>query len=46
VSWEEVAECRGARGLEFRAPDVVGRVERYGDLLAPLLDAERAAELP
>ncbi|WP_306190969.1 MULTISPECIES: non-homologous end-joining DNA ligase [unclassified Streptomyces] len=46
VSWEEVAECRGAGGLGFRASDVVGRVERYGDLLAPLLDVERAAELP
>ncbi|MEU0599792.1 non-homologous end-joining DNA ligase [Streptomyces sp. NPDC006393] len=46
VSWEEVAECQGAEGLAFRASDVVGRVERYGDPLAPLLDAERAAELP
>ncbi|GHE81318.1 ATP-dependent DNA ligase [Streptomyces spiralis] len=46
VSWEEVAECRAAGGLEFRASDVVGRVERYGDLLAPLLDVGRAAELP
>lgn len=46
VSWEEVAECRGDGALEFRASDVVGRVERYGDLLAPLLDAGRAAELP
>ncbi|MGW0083541.1 non-homologous end-joining DNA ligase [Streptomyces sp. NPDC003393] len=46
VSWEEVAECRGARALTFLASDVVGRVQRHGDLLAPLLDAERAAELP
>ncbi|MGV9345811.1 non-homologous end-joining DNA ligase [Streptomyces spiralis] len=46
VSWEEVAECRTGGRLEFRASDVVGRVERYGDLLAPLLDVGRAAELP
>ncbi|MER7842030.1 ATP-dependent DNA ligase, partial [Streptomyces sp. NPDC096040] len=32
--------------LEFRARDIPGRVEEYGDLLAPLLDAERAAPLP
>ncbi|MEU6478426.1 non-homologous end-joining DNA ligase [Streptomyces sp. NPDC047017] len=46
VTWEEVA--RGAEGerLEFRAPDITARVRDLGDLLAPLLDTERAHELP
>ncbi|MFE4961736.1 non-homologous end-joining DNA ligase [Streptomyces sp. NPDC056660] len=46
VTWEEVAECRRAEDLGFRAGDIAGRVEEYGDLLAPLLDAGRAAPLP
>ncbi|MFF4896735.1 non-homologous end-joining DNA ligase [Streptomyces sp. NPDC001068] len=46
VTWEEVARCRRAAELEFRAADVAGRIERYGDLLAPLLAPERAAPLP
>ncbi|MER7842029.1 non-homologous end-joining DNA ligase [Streptomyces sp. NPDC096040] len=46
VTWEEVAACRRVEELEFRAGDIPGRVEEYGDLLAPLLDAERAAPLP
>ncbi|MGW4905921.1 non-homologous end-joining DNA ligase [Streptomyces sp. NPDC004270] len=46
VTWEEVAECRRAEDLGFRAGDITGRVEEYGDLLAPLLDAGRAAPLP
>ncbi|MER5528397.1 non-homologous end-joining DNA ligase [Streptomyces sp. NPDC002677] len=46
VTWEEVAECRRAEDLGFRAGDMAGRVEEYGDLLAPLLDAGRAAPLP
>ncbi|MEU6088088.1 non-homologous end-joining DNA ligase [Streptomyces sp. NPDC047085] len=46
VGWEEVEGCRGAGELEFSAEDVVGRVREYGDLMGPLLDAGRAAELP
>lgn len=47
VTWEEVAECRAAgRQLEFRAGDIAPRVQDHGDLLAPLLDAGRAAPLP
>ncbi|GGX84199.1 non-homologous end-joining DNA ligase [Streptomyces anandii] len=41
VTWEEVAECRTPARLEFRAPDIAPRLQDYGDLLAPLLDAER-----
>ncbi|MGW0996564.1 non-homologous end-joining DNA ligase [Streptomyces sp. NPDC002523] len=49
VGWEEVVECaedREAGGLEFLAEDVVARVREHGDLMAPLLDPGRAAELP
>ncbi|MFE3168309.1 non-homologous end-joining DNA ligase [Streptomyces sp. NPDC059224] len=46
VTWEEVARCRQVEDLEFQAADVPGRVEQYGDLLAPLLDPEQAAPLP
>ncbi|MFF4703616.1 non-homologous end-joining DNA ligase [Streptomyces sp. NPDC001288] len=46
VTWEEVAGCGRAADLVFRAGDIAARVERYGDLLAPLLDPERAASLP
>jgi bifunctional non-homologous end joining protein LigD len=37
VTWEEVEGCRTPEDLVFTAPDVLGRVERYGDLLAGLL---------
>ncbi|MFF4308142.1 non-homologous end-joining DNA ligase [Streptomyces sp. NPDC001601] len=46
VTWEEVAECRTAGQLVFRAGDIAPRVQDHGDLLAPLLDAGRAATLP
>ncbi|MCX5171470.1 non-homologous end-joining DNA ligase [Streptomyces antibioticus] len=49
VTWEEVAEVTEFRGpgrLVLGAGDVVGRVHEYGDLLAPLLDADRAAPVP
>ncbi|WP_435225554.1 non-homologous end-joining DNA ligase [Streptomyces sp. Tue6028] len=46
VTWDEVASCTRASQLAFLAPDVVPRLERYGDLLAPLFEAGRAAALP
>ncbi|MGW0768835.1 non-homologous end-joining DNA ligase [Streptomyces sp. NPDC002676] len=46
VTWEEVAECRDAGRLEFVAEDIAPRVQDHGDLLAGLLDPERAAPLP
>ncbi|MFD7882665.1 non-homologous end-joining DNA ligase [Streptomyces bauhiniae] len=46
VTWDEVERCRDPAELTFRAEDVAPRVERYGDLLAGLLDPKRAAPLP
>ncbi|MEU5597228.1 non-homologous end-joining DNA ligase [Streptomyces sp. NPDC020298] len=46
VTWEEVGACRSAEQLVFRAGDVAPRLQDYGDLLAPLLEAGRAAVLP
>lgn len=46
VTWEEVADCAGPDRLVFFADDVAARVERYGDLLGPLLDPGRAHDLP
>jgi bifunctional non-homologous end joining protein LigD len=37
VTWEEVEACRKPEDLVFTAPQVLERVERHGDLLAPLL---------
>ncbi|MFF3749532.1 non-homologous end-joining DNA ligase [Streptomyces sp. NPDC002018] len=46
VTWDEIAGCTAAEELVFRSADLAGRLERYGDLLAPLLDPDRAAPLP
>ncbi|MET8719990.1 MULTISPECIES: non-homologous end-joining DNA ligase [Streptomyces] len=46
VTWEEVAECRSPARLEFQAGDIAPRLHDHGDLLAPLLDPDRAAPLP
>ncbi|MGV9339116.1 non-homologous end-joining DNA ligase [Streptomyces sp. NPDC003688] len=46
VTWEEVEACRAPADLEFLAGDIAPRVEEHGDLMAGLLDLERAAELP
>ncbi|WP_031479600.1 non-homologous end-joining DNA ligase [Streptomyces bicolor] len=46
VTWEEVQDCRSPRGLTFLAPDLAPRLQDYGDLLAPLLDGDRAGTLP
>lgn len=43
VTWDEVAE---RRDLSFRFEDVGPRLERYGDLMAPLLAPDRARPLP
>ena len=37
VTWEEVEACREPGDLFFTAPVVIDRVERYGDLFAPLI---------
>jgi bifunctional non-homologous end joining protein LigD len=46
VTWSEVEECGAPDQLTFRAPDLAPRVQDYGDLLSPLLDAEDAGALP
>ncbi|MFB6986409.1 MULTISPECIES: non-homologous end-joining DNA ligase [unclassified Streptomyces] len=46
VTWTEIEECRAPRGLTFLAHDMGARLERYGDLLGPLVDPDRARPLP
>ncbi|MGW0910212.1 non-homologous end-joining DNA ligase [Streptomyces sp. NPDC002784] len=46
VTWAEVEECRTPAQLSFTAPDLAPRVQDYGDLMAPLLDQDRAGTLP
>ncbi len=46
VTWEEVEECRTPEALSFLIDDIPGRLDRHGDLLAPLLDPARARPLP
>ncbi|MEU6063594.1 MULTISPECIES: non-homologous end-joining DNA ligase [Streptomyces] len=46
VTWEEVEECRDAGRLVFQAGDIAPRLQDFGDLMAPLLDAGRASPLP
>lgn len=46
VTWDEVAGCRQAERFVFRAGDIGPRVRDHGDLLAPLFERRRAAELP
>ena len=38
VSWDEVEACRRPEELFFTAPDTLDRVDRLGDLFAPLVD--------
>ncbi|MFI0237467.1 non-homologous end-joining DNA ligase [Streptomyces sp. NPDC016845] len=49
VTWDEVEACRDSHDaleLVFLADSIAPRLQRYGDLLAPLNDAERAGRLP
>ncbi|MBC9725288.1 non-homologous end-joining DNA ligase [Streptomyces sp. TRM68367] len=46
VTWDEVEQCGAAPQLAFRAQDIAPRVQDYGDLLAPVLDPDRAGPLP
>ena len=41
VTWDEVARCRRPEELRLSAPQVLERVARDGDLLAPLLPGPR-----
>ncbi|MCW7946579.1 ATP-dependent DNA ligase [Streptomyces hygroscopicus] len=46
VTWEEVTDCASPGSLVFHASDIGPRLQAYGDLLAPLLDPDRATPLP
>lgn len=46
VSWDEVGDCAAPEDLVFRIGDIAGRLERYGDLLGPLINLNRAGRLP
>ena len=46
VTWDEVSACRAPAELVLLMDDIAPRLERYGDLLAPLLDPDRAGALP
>ncbi|MET9624981.1 non-homologous end-joining DNA ligase [Streptomyces sp. NPDC006464] len=46
VTWDEVSACRAPAELVLLMDDIAPRLERYGDLLAPLLDPARAGALP
>ncbi|HEY9371575.1 non-homologous end-joining DNA ligase [Streptomyces sp.] len=46
VTWDEVEGCREPERLVFLMDDIAPRLERYGDLLAPLNDPARARGLP
>ncbi|MFF5918606.1 non-homologous end-joining DNA ligase [Streptomyces flavochromogenes] len=50
VTWEEVEECAGAtadpESLVLLMDDIAPRLERYGELLAPLFAPERAGDVP
>ena len=43
VTWDEVHACREPADLTFTCEDLPDRLERHGDLMAPLLDTERLA---
>ncbi|WP_405578107.1 non-homologous end-joining DNA ligase [Streptomyces sp. NBC_01190] len=46
ISWDEVAAARDPAELAFTIRDVPTRIAERGDLLAGLLDPDRAATLP
>ncbi|MFE1953547.1 MULTISPECIES: non-homologous end-joining DNA ligase [Streptomyces] len=46
VTWAEVESCTDARELVFLADAIAPRLERYGDLLGPLINLNRAGRIP
>ncbi|WP_421106497.1 non-homologous end-joining DNA ligase [Streptomyces sp. NEAU-S77] len=46
VTWDEVEACDDPGRLVFGIDDLPARLDRHGDLLAPLLDPARAHPLP
>jgi len=41
ITWDEVAEARAPEDLRFESGDVLDRVERHGDLYAPVLELDQ-----
>lgn len=41
LTWDEVTDCRTETDLRFTAEDVLGRIERVGDLAAELLQVRQ-----
>ena len=41
ITWDEVEGAKKPEDLRFEAPDVLERVERHGDLYAPVLELEQ-----
>ncbi|WP_052868528.1 non-homologous end-joining DNA ligase [Streptomyces niger] len=46
VTWDEIADCTDPAELHFVIDDIAERRERYGDLLGPLINLNRAKPLP
>ncbi|MFE2930367.1 non-homologous end-joining DNA ligase [Streptomyces sp. NPDC059221] len=46
VTWAEIERCRTPGELVFALGAMGARLERYGDLLGPLADPDRAGHLP
>ncbi|MET9438725.1 non-homologous end-joining DNA ligase [Streptomyces sp. NPDC006551] len=46
VTWEEVEGCEDPGQLVLLMDDIAPRLERYGELLEPLFDPDRAGVLP
>ena len=47
VTWDEVERCAGDRApLRFTSDEVLDRVDRCGDLFAPVLTVEQALPVP
>ncbi|MEU9361434.1 non-homologous end-joining DNA ligase [Streptomyces sp. NPDC048301] len=46
VTWDEIEACGAPDALVVLAGDMAARLDRYGDLLAPLHDSGRAGTLP
>ncbi|MEV4949560.1 non-homologous end-joining DNA ligase [Streptomyces sp. NPDC053755] len=46
VTWEEVEACDDPARLDLAMDDIAPRLQRYGDLLGPLFEPDRAGALP
>ncbi|MFG3494853.1 non-homologous end-joining DNA ligase [Streptomyces sp. NPDC047928] len=46
VTWDEVEACGSPEQLEFLLDDIAPRLQRYGDLLLPLVDHSEAGRVP